>query len=69
MNSKTAKIGKYYRHKNTPNYGWAKLIEIIPPRKGINTTNYIVGKCEWSVHKNDTLGLYRYFRLSDLLEE
>ena len=69
MNSKNAKIGNYYRHKDTLNYGWAKILDIQKPKKSWNTSNYICAKCEWSVHKNDTMGFIKSFKLSDLVEE
>ena len=61
-------IGNYYRHRNTPKYAWAKVLAILPPRKGLNTHNYWIAKCEWSVDKDASFGLIKYFRLSDLIE-
>lgn len=61
-------IGEYYRHKDTPNYAWAKVIEILPPRKGINTTSSTIAKCEWTVDKNDKFGLIKHFKVSSLIQ-
>ncbi len=61
------KIGNYYRHKNTPNYAWAKVLSIIPPRTGVNTHDYPIAECEWTMSKNDSFGLIKYFKLTDLV--
>lgn len=59
-------IGEHYRHKNTPNYAWAKALKIIPPHTGVNTHNYPIVKCEWALEQNSSLGLIKYFKVSDL---
>ena len=69
MNSKTIKIGNYYRLKNSIDYGWVKVLEVKKPKEDWNNTNYITAKCEHVVQKNDTMGFIRYFKLSDLIEE
>jgi len=61
-------IGKYYGHKDHPNYGCAKVIKILPPKTGINTKTYTIVKCEWSLERNDTIGLIKYFKPSNLVE-
>ncbi|KKN59292.1 hypothetical protein LCGC14_0543910 [marine sediment metagenome] len=68
MNSKNVVIGGHYRHRDTPTYGWAKCLSVLPPRKGLNTHGYLVARCEWAVEKNALLGLIKYFKLSDLIE-
>ena len=68
MNSKNVVIGNYYRHRDTPTYAWAKVLSVLPPHKGLNAHGYLVAKCEWSLGKNDSLGLIKYFKLSDLIE-
>ena len=68
MNSKNAIIGDYYRHRNTPKYGWAKILSILQPHKGLNTHGYLIAKCGWSVDKNATFGFIKYFKLSDLIK-
>jgi hypothetical protein len=62
-------IGEYYRHKATPNYSWAKILEIIEPHTGVNNNNYPVAKCELTVDKGDTFGMIKYFKLSNLIKE
>lgn len=61
-------IGECYRHKNTPHYGWAKVLEIIKPHSGVNRHNYSIAKCEWAIDKNDSFGLIKYFKVTDLIE-
>ena len=68
MNTKTVKIGEYYRHADTPNYAWAKVLEVIKPHTGLNTHGYLIAKCEWTLSQNDTFGLIKYFKLSDLVK-
>ena len=67
MNSKNVVIGNYYRLYTTPNYGWAKVLVILPPRTYLKNVNYWVAKCEWTVDKDDSFGFIKYFRLSDLI--
>ena len=68
MNSKNVVIGGYYRHRDHPTYGWAKCLSVLPPHKGLNTHGYLVAKCEWTLEKNVSWGLIKYFKLSDLIE-
>ena len=70
MNSKNVVIGDYYRLRDEK-YAWAKVLAVLPPRKGLNTKTYWIAKCEWSKYKNDNCGLIiiKYFRLSDLTKE
>ena len=49
------------------NTAWAQAMEIIPPKTGINETNAILVKCSWVIHKNDTYGLVKYFRVSSFV--
>jgi len=65
MNSKNIVIGDYYRHRGNEK-AWAKVLAILPPRKGLNTHTYWIAKCEWTINKDDLIGLIKYFRLSDL---
>lgn len=61
-------IGEYYRHSDTPKYCWAKALEVIPPRTGVNTHGYFIVRCEWSESKKDVgLVLIKYFKASDLM--
>jgi len=61
--------GDYYRHKNTPYSGWAKILEIIKPHTGLNTHAYPIAKCEWAIDKYATFGLIKYFKVTDLIKE
>jgi hypothetical protein len=70
MRTQDIYIGKYYRHKDTPKYGWAKVIKILKPNQEENKGNsFIVVKCEWSVGWNDLFGMIKYFRPRDLFKE
>lgn len=60
-------IGKYYRHKNSLNYGWAKAIKVLNPKEKPNKNTYSVVKCEWTLRKDDSFGLIKYFKPSDLV--
>lgn len=67
MNSKNIKIGEYYQNRLAKGW-WFKALEVIKPHTGINTSGKIIVKGEWSPHKNDTMGLIKYFNISDLIE-
>ena len=69
MNSKNIVIGDYYRHKDHPDYAWAKALRVIPPNTGVNTHGYLIVECEWSLEKGASFGLIKYFKLSDLVKE
>lgn len=68
MRAKDIIIGHNYRHKTNPNYAWAKPLQILKPKEGINTNGYIVVKCEWSVDKNGSFGMIKYFKPYDLIK-
>jgi len=61
-------LGKYYRKKDKPRVGWAKVLSIIKPHSGINTHSYPIARCEWTVDKEDTFGMIKYFKVTDLIE-
>ena len=65
VNSKNIEIGCYYKHKLAKDW-WFKALEVIKPHTGINTSGKIIVKGEWTPHKNDTMGLIKYFNISDL---
>lgn len=69
MNSKNLICGKSYRHKDHPDYCWAKVIKVLKPKEDENTTTRIVVKCEYSTQKDGTFGVVKYFKPSDLVEE
>jgi hypothetical protein len=68
MRAQDIKIGESYRHREHPEYAWAKAVEILKPGQGGNNQTFTVVKCEWTVHKNDGFGLIKYFRPRDLIE-
>jgi hypothetical protein len=69
MRAKDIVIGKSYRHKDHPRYGWAKAIKVLRPKEGENTTTRIIVKCEWSQDNDDRFALINYFSPSNLIEE
>jgi hypothetical protein len=69
MRAKDLVVGESYRHKDHPNYCWAKVIEVLPPKTGDNPFNGIIVKCEYSQNKDDNFGLVKHFRPSDLVRE
>ena len=66
MRAKDVVIGESYRHKDHPNYGWAKAVEVLRPNEMENTTGKIVVKCEYSIDRNDCFGLIKYFSPASL---
>ncbi len=67
MNSKNLIYGESYRHKDHPTYCWAKVIKVLKPKEAENTLNRVVVKCEYTQQKDDTFGLIKYFKPSDLV--
>jgi hypothetical protein len=71
-------LGRLYRLKSSPTYGYVRPVEIIRPgtyrmkefakKKGIAPFKFIVVKCEHTVHKNDTIVFIRYFRPVDIID-
>ncbi len=68
MYAKNLIHGKSYRHKDHPNYCWAKVIKILKPKEGENIHNRIIVKCEYTQKKNGCFGMIKYFNPSDLVE-
>lgn len=68
MRAEDLKIGESYRLKDSPNYAWAKVIKVLKPRQDENTHNRIIVKCEFSQNRNDSFGLIKYFRPSNLIK-
>jgi hypothetical protein len=62
-------VGESYRHKDHPNYCWAKVLKVLKPKEGENTTSKILVKCEWSQNKDDVFGFIKYFKPADLTKE
>jgi hypothetical protein len=67
MRAKDLVVGESYRHKEHPKYCWAKVIEILQPKEGENPHNRIIVKCMYSQLHNDTFGISKYFKPSDLV--
>ena len=68
MRAKDLVIDEYYRHKDHPNYCFARVIKVINPKEGENTTNKILVKCEYVQNKHDNFGLIKYFFPKDLVK-
>jgi hypothetical protein len=62
MRAQDIKIGEFYRHREIPNYAWAKALELT------EVSGKTMVRCEWKVHKDDTFGTIQYFRPADLLK-
>jgi hypothetical protein len=73
-------IGRYYRLRDSPDYGYVKVLEIVRPVKKSSfafkmrtleerSIKGVVVKCEHTIHKNDSFGFIRYFRPTDLVKE
>ncbi len=56
-------VGDICRHKDTPNYCYAHILEI-----GYFGKSYKIAKCHWSVNKNEGLTLVMHFKLRDLIK-
>jgi hypothetical protein len=78
MKADKIEIGKIYRLKSSPDYGYVVPVEIIRPgtwqmkalakKEGIKPFRCIVVKCEHTAYKDSTIGFIRYFRAADILE-
>ena len=81
MRTQDIVIGETYRHRDHSNYAYAKAIKIIRPtpkfkqkyaydlseeEKKIET---VCVKCGWTISKDDTFGLIKYFRPCDLVKD
>lgn len=62
------KIGESYRHKDHPNYCWAKAVEVLKPKQKENINGYIVVKCDYSIVKDEKNSQTLYFKPSDLIK-
>ena len=81
MRTQDIVIGETYRHIDHPNYAYAKALKIIRPmpefkkRMAFGLTEEeknvkcVCVKCEWTIGKNDSFGLIKYFRPCDLVED
>jgi len=68
MRARDLIVGESYRHKDHPNYCWAKVVEILQPRQKENPHNRVVVKCNYGQSKVSQFGLVKYFRPSDLVK-
>ena len=79
MRLKDIQIGKCYRLKSSPDYGYVRVIEIIKPYTwqmkalakdhGIPPKRAIVVKCEHLSSMDSVFSLVRYFKASDLRKD
>jgi len=64
---KSVIVGNYYRLRSTPHYGWAKVLAVLKPYWGVNIHSYPIAQCEWTVDKDASFGLIKYFKVTDLV--
>ena len=57
------KLNDLCRHKDTPDYGYARILEI-----GYFGKSYKIAKCKWSLLEDNDFGLIKYFKLRDLIK-
>jgi len=69
MRIQDIQIGESYRLRSSPLYGWAKAIEKLKPKQGVNIHTYSVVKCEHTIYKNDKFGFIKYYRPCDMVKE
>jgi hypothetical protein len=69
MRAQDIVIGKSYRFKEHPTYGYVKALEVLKPKQRENTKPYIIVKCEHTINKNDSFGFIRYFRPVEFIKE
>ena len=80
MRTQDIVIGETYRHRSHPNYAYAKAVKIIKPMpifkrkyaydltEGEKEVKCVCIKCEYTLSKNDSFGLIKYFRPCDLIK-
>ena len=81
MRTQDIVIGETYRHRDHPDYAYAKALKILRPMAEFKKKNTydlteeeknvkaVCVKCEWTLSKNDTFGLIKYFRPCDLVKD
>lgn len=67
MKTQNIVIGEFYRHKSSPNYGYLKPLKILKANHIDNDLGFTVVKCEHTVNKNDSVGLIKNIRPSDIV--
>ena len=55
------RVGDYCRHKSTPDYAWAKVLEI-----GYFGKTHKIARCAWGESK-DSPFIIKHFKLSELI--
>lgn len=68
MRAKDIKIGKTYRLKSSPSYGYIKAVEVLPPKTRENIKNCILVKFIHSCNDDFRFGAMRYFKPVDVIE-
>ncbi len=79
MRAKDINKGEIYRLKDSPRYGYIKVICVVPAKSGhfvgferiheqIQKKPYITVKCFHIIRKNDEDGYTRYFRPRDIVK-
>ena len=80
MRTQDIVIGETYRHKDHSDYAYAKVIKIIKPMAkykqkyaGLTEDEKLIKtvcvKCEWTISKNDSFGLIKYFKPCDSVKD
>lgn len=81
MRTQDVIIGETYRHREHQRIGYAKAIRIIKPMAKYKqkyaydlseeekSIKVVCVKCEWTISKNDSFGMIKYFRPCDLVKE
>ena len=67
MRAQDLVVGQSYRHKDHPNYCYAKVVKVLKPKEGENPHRRIIVKCEWTVDRDAIFGIVKYFNPSDLV--
>ena len=66
MKASLIHIGAWYRHK-TSEIGFARALQVIPPKTDENTTTCTLVKCAWSTTPtSQAFELRKYFKASEL---
>ncbi len=67
MRAKDIVVGEKYYLKTNPSFPWITALEVMPPKTGANTNNYIVVKCVHSSSGWSDVGIIRHFRPRDIM--
>lgn len=60
--------GEWYHLKDNPAYPWIKVLDTLPPYKGVNRTSSTLIKCfhSSSATPSEDFGLIRYFKAAQI---